>query len=512
LELGVFFWEIIMAKSDNIQAHTDKYSLVGALDPDTGEINPVRVGDTTVLGLATQLYVWNTSTLVWDKMTQPSISADTINVASTPDTTDLSTDNSTTTPLGGDAVYTGTGEDMLGYAQVAITIYADVDSAASGMQFQWSQDNTNWDDSYDFTLDFSSSPTRRFQFPVCARYFRVKYTNGAGAQSAFRVQTILHRGNVLTSIHRIGATLTGDRSCQVVKASIVGETTGGGGGYVNVKVSPSGALTMEAEQSDASKLNMQLGGTSISSVDSNNSTVAQLGNGAVFTGTGTDLLGYVALAISVYSDYASAANGLSLQFSQDNSNWDIVYTHTVAATTPYPVVIPAQARYFRLVYTNGTDTTTQLRIQTLLLPVNVLPQIERIDGVIEDASLAYLGRSVIVGESSAGGGSFINAKVDAGGSLEVVANQDTAADLNMTEASAAAILAEVQDALADYKFSGYVVSGTAVYLGYEDKGGAYYVQYIETSTGVVTYAKGTGGIVAPGSYSGLSYASFASTF
>jgi hypothetical protein len=55
-----------MAKSDNIQAHTDKYSLVGALDPDTGEINPVRVGDTTVLGLATQLYVWNTSTLVWD--------------------------------------------------------------------------------------------------------------------------------------------------------------------------------------------------------------------------------------------------------------------------------------------------------------------------------------------------------------------------------------------------------------------------------------------------------------
>jgi hypothetical protein len=232
-------------KSENIQAHTDKYSLVGALDPDTGEINPVRVGDTTVLGLATQLYVWNTSTLVWDKMTQPSISADTINVASTPDTTDLSTNNSTTAQLGVDAVYTGTGEDMLGYAQVAITINSDVDSAASGMQFQWSQDNSNWDDSYDFTLDFSSSGTRRFQFPVCARYFRVKYTNGGTGTAEFRVQTILHRGNILTSIHRIGSTLTGDRSCQVVKASIVGETTGGGGGYVNVKVSPSGALAID---------------------------------------------------------------------------------------------------------------------------------------------------------------------------------------------------------------------------------------------------------------------------
>jgi hypothetical protein len=314
-----------MSKSTQIQAETDKYTLLGAIDPDTGNIYPVQMGDTTVLGLASQLYVWNTSTLVWEKMVQPSISADTINVASTPDTTDLSTDNSTTAQLGISAVWTGTGEDMLGYAQVTITLHSDVDSAASGMQFQWSQDDTNWDDSYDFTMDVSSSTTRRFQFPVCARYFRVKYTNGTTGTAQFRVQTILHRGNVLTSIHRIGSTLTADRSCQVVKASIVGETTGGGGGYVNVKVEPSGALAIE-------------------------------------------------------------------------------------------------------------------------------------------------------------------------------------------DANSADILAEIQDNLQDYFFSGYIVSGTAVYIGYEDKGGAYYVQYIETSTGVVTYAAGTGGIVAPGSYSGLSYASFASTF
>jgi len=70
----------------------------------------------------------------------------------------------------------------------------------------------------------------------------------------------------------------------------------------------------------------------------------------------------------------------------------------------------------------------------------------------------------------------------------------------------------ILDQLDQYKFSGYVVSGTAVYLGYENKAGAYYVQYIETSTGVVTYAVGTGGIVAPGSYSGLSYDSFANKF
>jgi hypothetical protein len=322
---GVFYLEDLMGKSTAIQEHTDKYSLLGALDPDTEEIKPVRMGDDTVLGLASQLYVWNTSTLVWDKMTQPSIAADTINVESTPDTTDLSTDNSTTAQLGIDGVWTGTGEDMLGYAQVAISLNSDVDSAASGMQFQWSQDNTNWDDSYDFTMDVSASTARRFQFPVCARYFRVKYTNGGTGTAQFRVQTILHRGNVLTSIHRIGGTLTGDRSCQVVKASIVGETTGGGGGYVNVKVEPSGALAIE-------------------------------------------------------------------------------------------------------------------------------------------------------------------------------------------DANSADILAMLTDNLQNYIFSGYLEDGTDVYTGYEDKDGNYYVALHNTATGVVTYAVGSGGIVAPGSYSGLSYGSVASKF
>lgn len=70
----------------------------------------------------------------------------------------------------------------------------------------------------------------------------------------------------------------------------------------------------------------------------------------------------------------------------------------------------------------------------------------------------------------------------------------------------------IVDQLAQYKFSGYVVSGTAVYIGHEDKAGAYYVQYIETSTGVVTYAVGTGGIPIPGNYSGLDFGSFASKF
>jgi hypothetical protein len=270
---------------------------------------------------------------------------------------------------------------MLGYAQVTVTLNSDVDSAASGMQFQWSMDDTNWDDSYDFTMDVSSSTTRRFQFPVCARYFRVKYTNGGTGTAEFRVQTILHRGNVLTSIHRIGSELTADRSCQVVKASIVGETTGGGGGYVNVKVEPSGALAIE----DANSADLL--------------TAAQA----------------IQAAVEIIDD------------------WD------------------------------ESDRA-------------------KVNPIAGQAGVA------------AGAGS-----VDATVQRTTLASDDP-------------LLVEIQDNLQDYFFSGYVVSGTAVYIGYEDKTGAYYVQYIETSTGVITYAVGSGGIVAPGSYSGLSYDSFASKF
>jgi hypothetical protein len=65
-----------MTTSSEIQAVTDKYQLVGARDPDTGEIKPVNMGDGTVLGLAVQQYVWNTDTLAWEKAIQPEFSLD----------------------------------------------------------------------------------------------------------------------------------------------------------------------------------------------------------------------------------------------------------------------------------------------------------------------------------------------------------------------------------------------------------------------------------------------------
>ena len=154
----------------------------------------------------------------------------------------IDANNSTVATLGIGATYTGTATDVTHFASVSIQLFADEDSAADGMQFQFSTDNVNWDEVNKFNLETATSSTRRFQFPVTAQYFRVVYINGGTAQTAFRVQTILHTTEILTSIHRIDAELTNDRSVLVTKSVIAGETSAGGGGFVNVKVNSNGAI------------------------------------------------------------------------------------------------------------------------------------------------------------------------------------------------------------------------------------------------------------------------------
>lgn len=160
----------------------------------------------------------------------------------------VSTDNSTTSPLGIDAVYTGTGEDCSGYAAVAINIKADVDSAADGMSFQFSSDNSNWDDANEFTYT-ASEGSRRFQFPATAQYFRMVFTNGGTEQASFRLQTILHRKNILTSIHRLGDDISPDRSATLVK-SIVAAQAAGSGDFMPVQATASGNFKVSIEETN----------------------------------------------------------------------------------------------------------------------------------------------------------------------------------------------------------------------------------------------------------------------
>lgn len=138
----------------------------------------------------------------------------------------IDTANSTTSQLAADNEFAPSGTDVSQFSSIAITLHSDQDSAEDGMKFEFSMDGTNWDDVYSFNLEASSSQTRRFQFPVCAQYFRVHYINGSTTTTELRIQTLLQRNNILTSIHRIEDAVKEDRSAQIVKSAIIAQREG----------------------------------------------------------------------------------------------------------------------------------------------------------------------------------------------------------------------------------------------------------------------------------------------
>lgn len=97
-----------------------------------------------------------------------------------------------------------------------------------------------------------------------------------------------------------------------------------------------------------------------------NSTTSVLGGGAVYTGTGEDVSNFSEIRVSVIASHASATDGLSIQQSSNNTNWDITDPYTIPATTGKTFCVPRQARYFRVVYTNGATLQTSFRLQSIL--------------------------------------------------------------------------------------------------------------------------------------------------
>lgn len=136
---------------------------------------------------------------------------------------------------------------------------------------------------------------------------------------------------------------------------------------------------------DASAANQVTGNnllTTISTsglISTTNSSSTPLAVSGVFTGTGEDISQYGFVGISVFSNVASAVNGLSIQFSSDNTNWDLQDNYSVPAGTGKIFTAPRSARYFRVVYTNGGTIQASFRLQTIyskygIKPSSVKPQ------------------------------------------------------------------------------------------------------------------------------------------
>jgi hypothetical protein len=152
--------------------------------------------------------------------------------------------NTYATPLGANAVYTGDFVLISRYAAINVGVKSDVASASGGVKVEFSADGVNVHHSHSTT--YSGGNGVGYIFNCEWQYARVVYTNGPVAQTSFIIQTILKQAPVTSSLYTLSQTVNSNMFAALGRSIITGETSGGGGGYANVKVTPSGALTVEA--------------------------------------------------------------------------------------------------------------------------------------------------------------------------------------------------------------------------------------------------------------------------
>ena len=152
-----------------------------------------------------------------------------------------------------------------------------------------------------------------------------------------------------------------------------------------------------------------------------NSTTTPLGIGGVFTGTGEDISKYAAINIQILTDESSAAGGLSLQWSTDNTNWDHAQAHTVTANESFMLQAMGEGNYFRIVYTNGGTGQTSFRLKVIYKAVPSVGEVQHLDELVLDGSDAQLVRSVLAGRNP--GGTYANIGITTGGNLKIAVEE-----------------------------------------------------------------------------------------
>jgi len=223
----------------------------------------------------------------------------------------LDLNNSSTTPLLANATFTGLPIPIINAGTINVSVHTDVDSAVDGLKFQFSPDGVNWDHTHSFSVtgNIGTSYNQAAEMSV----FRVVYVNGNSNQTHFRLTTLLKNQAVGPSKYSIGQSINDNILADVTKSVIWGKTTGGGGGYVAVKVNPSGALTADvtgtvaATQSGTWNINNISGTVSLPTGAATETTLAALNAKVTAVNTGAVTVSSSALPTGAATETTLAA-------------------------------------------------------------------------------------------------------------------------------------------------------------------------------------------------------------
>lgn len=240
----------------------------------------------------------------------------------------VSTNNSSTTPLGISGVFTGTSDNVQDYASIEITVFANQASAANGLSMQQSQDGTNWDiiDAYSIT----ASTGRAFSLGPAARFFRVVYTNGVAAQATFRLQVVYHYNTVKASTHSLADAITLQNDAELVVAQM--RATNG-----------TNTVALVADASNNLSVNLNaVAGTAVNA----SAGVVAAGTQRMVMGSGsTATTASVAASASSVTVLAAITSRLGATFYNDSSALAYLKFGATASTTSFTVLLQPSAYY-----------------------------------------------------------------------------------------------------------------------------------------------------------------------
>ena len=152
-------------------------------------------------------------------------------------------------------------------------------------------------------------------------------------------------------------------------------------------------------------------------VSTNNSSTTPLIIGGVFTGAADDISDYAAVDIALHTDEDSATDGLSLEWSQDGTNWDEKISIDIHANEVWSYEFGVRARYFRVVYTNGTIAQGTFRLQVMYHPQRTRLGARSIETDIDEHEFAPTRRVILAAKKP--DGTYENIHATAGANLKV---------------------------------------------------------------------------------------------
>jgi hypothetical protein len=170
---------------------------------------------------------------------------------------------------------------------------------------------------------------------------------------------------------------------------------------------------VEASANDDGQFHVVLMGK----VDDTNSSATLLDADAVFTGTATSTLDFGYIFVTLFSDVASATDGVSFQQSSDGTNWDNTDDFSYVGGTGKTYSIQPGAKWFRIVYTNGGTDQASFRLQTIFKKTSSLPSSHRISDDLSTEDDATLGISIIKGQKP--NGDYTDFSATAGGNFKI---------------------------------------------------------------------------------------------